>query len=84
MASRQREVPRAYIVTTESSVNKEVLEKEIIDWFNARVAKHKILRGGVRFVDEIPKTASGKIMRRVLKERAARRPGETLMSGCGR
>ena len=65
------EVPRAYIVASESSVNKEVLEKEIIDWLNARVAKHKMLRGGVRFVDEIPKTASGKILRRVLKEGAA-------------
>jgi 4-coumarate--CoA ligase len=28
------------------------------------------LRGGVVFVDEIPKSASGKILRRVLKERS--------------
>ena len=31
-----------------------------------RVAPHKRLRGGVRFTDAIPKTASGKILRRVV------------------
>ena len=64
------EVPRAFIVTTETGVNQKVLEREITEWLNAKVAKHKMLRGGVRFVDEIPKTASGKILRRVLKDRA--------------
>ena len=34
------------------------------------MAGHKRLRGGVLFVDEIPKSASGKILRRVLKARA--------------
>ena len=65
------EVPRAYIVPTKPNINPKALEKEIQDWLNARVAKHKMLRGGIRFVDEIPKSAAGKILRRVLKERAA-------------
>ena len=69
-ARQATEVPRAFIVTTESGVNQEVLAKEITTWLNARVAKHKRLRGGIRFVDEIPKTASGKILRRILKDRA--------------
>lgn len=34
----------------------------------ARVAKHKQLVGGIVFVDEVPKLASGKIMRKVLKD----------------
>jgi 4-coumarate--CoA ligase len=34
------------------------------------VAHHKRLRGGVHFVDEIPKSVSGKILRRVLKLKA--------------
>jgi acyl-coenzyme A synthetase/AMP-(fatty) acid ligase len=34
------------------------------------MAPHKQLRGGVRFVDELPKTASGKTMRRALIEMA--------------
>lgn len=33
-----------------------------------RVAKHKQLVGGVVFIDEVPKLASGKIMRKILKE----------------
>ena len=45
-------------------------EKEIQDWLAQKVASHKKLRGGVKFVDEIPKSASGKILRRVLKAQA--------------
>jgi 4-coumarate--CoA ligase len=47
----------------------EELEKEVTEWIKQRVANHKRLRGGVRFVEEIPKSASGKILRRVLKGR---------------
>ena len=34
-----------------------------------RVASYKQLRGGVEFVEEIPKSPSGKILRRVLRDR---------------
>jgi 4-coumarate--CoA ligase len=39
------------------------------------VASHKWLRGGVVFVDAIPKSASGKILRKDLRE-MARREGD--------
>ena len=43
-------------------------EKEVIEgihsWLNARVANHKKLRGGICVVDAIPKSPSGKILRR--------------------
>lgn len=35
----------------------------------AEVAPHKQLSGGVVFVKEIPKSSTGKILRRVLKEK---------------
>lgn len=35
----------------------------------AHVSSEKQLRGGVRFVKEIPKNATGKILRRVLREK---------------
>jgi acyl-CoA synthetase (AMP-forming)/AMP-acid ligase II len=48
----------------------EAEAKEIVDWLSTKVTHHKRLRGGVRWVDEIPKSVSGKILRRVLKVKA--------------
>jgi len=64
------EVPRAYIVPANSFGRGEKEAQEIIEWLNQKVASHKRLRGGVRFVDEIPKSVSGKILRRMLKVKA--------------
>jgi 4-coumarate--CoA ligase len=64
------EVPRAYIVPAPGVEGGRKTEEDIVAWLRAKVANHKRLRGGVRFVDEIPKSASGKILRRVLKIRA--------------
>lgn len=64
------EVPRAYVLPKKGVEAGKALEKEISDWLAAKVANHKKLRGGVRFVDEIPKSISGKILRRVLKLQA--------------
>ncbi len=71
------EVPRAYVVPRNEAIEKEQgdkklaekkLEEHIKTWVEGKVAGHKKLRGGVRFVDTIPKSASGKILRRILKE----------------
>lgn len=81
------EVPRAYIVHAKKG--KEAGDKEtgmptketeadaqdIMDWTASKVARHKRLRGGVRFIDEIPKSASGKILRRLLKDRVKKEAG---------
>lgn len=64
------ELPRAYVVPKDGLGKTEADAKEIADWLSAKVAHHKRLRGGVRFVDEIPKSVSGKILRRVLKVKA--------------
>ena len=64
------EVPRAYIVPAPGVEGSPKSAQEIMSWLQAKVANHKRLRGGVRFVDEIPKSASGKILRRLLKIRA--------------
>lgn len=65
------EVPLAFVVPAGGVKPGTELEKEIADWLNAKVAQHKRLRGGVKFVTEIPKSVSGKILRRVLKLRLA-------------
>jgi acyl-coenzyme A synthetase/AMP-(fatty) acid ligase len=41
-----------------------------------RVAHYKQLKGGVEFVKEIPKSAAGKILRRVLKDQEAAKRSE--------
>lgn len=68
------EVPRAYVVrSAKSKASGRSAEEEaeaIVSWLNSRVAQHKRLRGGVRFIDAVPKSAIGKILRRVLKEAA--------------
>ncbi|KAL3874087.1 hypothetical protein ACJMK2_037150 [Sinanodonta woodiana] len=60
------ELPRAYIVT---KPNIKVSAEEIMKYVETNVAAYKKLRGGVEFIKEIPKNPSGKILRRILKER---------------
>lgn len=64
------EVPRAYIVPKPSVEGSPKTAEDIMRWLQAKVANHKRLRGGVRFVDAVPKSASGKILRRLLKVQA--------------
>jgi len=44
------------------------LAQEIVKWMEGEVAPAKRLRGGVRFVDQVPKSPSGKILRRLLRD----------------
>lgn len=73
-AAHGSEVPRAYIVPNANvippSKRTPAEAEKIAQWLSAKVAPYKRLRGGVRFVDEIPKSPSGKILRRLLKEEA--------------
>ena len=57
------EVPKAFIVR-----RGELTMDEVIQFVHARVAPYKRVRC-VEFVDAIPKSASGKILRRVLAQR---------------
>jgi 4-coumarate--CoA ligase len=45
----------------------EVSEREVKKWVEERLSRYKWLEGGVRFVGGIPKTASGKVLKRVLR-----------------
>ncbi|KAJ1585855.1 hypothetical protein NDA14_006483 [Ustilago hordei] len=69
------ELPRAYVVLKEDvakSENPDAVAKEIIEWTATKVANHKRLRGGVRILEVIPKSPSGKILRRLLRDEAAK------------
>jgi len=65
------EWPRGYISLKDDKKG-HVTETQIQEWMKGKVAKHKQLVGGVKFVDEVPKLASGKIQRKVVREWAKR------------
>ncbi|KAF1844971.1 acetyl-CoA synthetase-like protein [Cucurbitaria berberidis CBS 394.84] len=70
------EVPMAY-VTLSNIVPKDPRGRhnavmEIGRFLNGKVSPYKRLRGGVEILQEIPKTASGKILRRFLPARLTR------------
>ncbi|BEI80393.1 hypothetical protein CcaverHIS002_0109220 [Cutaneotrichosporon cavernicola] len=68
------ELPRAYVVAKpgliKNAQDKARIEKEVAEWVRERVAQHKRLRGGVVVLDAIPKSPSGKILRKDLRVQA--------------
>jgi len=62
------ELPRAYVVLKESFAG-SVTEEDIQQFVKDQVAAYKRLDGGVEFTDAIPKSASGKILRRILRDK---------------
>lgn len=62
------ELPKAFVVRRGS-----VTSEEIMEFVAKRVIPQKKLRGGVVFIDQIPKSPSGKILRRVLRNRETER-----------
>ncbi|MFG2474065.1 4-coumarate--CoA ligase family protein [Streptomyces fagopyri] len=61
------EVPHAHVVRQRSAT--ELSEGEVMMYVAERVAPYKRVRG-VTFVDEVPRAASGKILRRELRGRS--------------
>ncbi|KAJ5101837.1 hypothetical protein NUU61_004059 [Penicillium alfredii] len=57
------EVPRAFVVRTREPVVSRLTVEEVYRFSRERLASYKALDGGVVFVEEIPRTASGKIQR---------------------
>lgn len=77
MQQDHNEVPRAYIVRAAGVDQTDATAQDIINWMDAKVAHHKKLRGGLRFLDQIPKSATGKILRKILKEAAKQEQAAT-------
>ncbi len=77
LRSHDEEFPRAYVVIHETSQGK-VKPEDLQEWIKSRVAKHKWLTGGVVFIDEVPKLASGKIQRKTMRD-WAQKDAEAIM-----
>lgn len=65
------ELPRAYVVRKETEEAMNMTEGDVYEWVKERVAPYKRLDGGVVFIDAVPKSASGKILRRILRDQVA-------------
>ncbi|KAJ1961343.1 hypothetical protein IWQ62_003900 [Dispira parvispora] len=63
------EVPKAYVVLRDPQLMTDPVQApkiaaDIVDFVTQKVANHKKLRGGVEFIQEVPKSSSGKILRK--------------------
>ncbi len=63
------EIVKAYVVLTPDCQPSEALGREISDWVKTRLSMHEYPRE-VAFVDALPLTTSGKVIRRLLREQA--------------
>ena len=59
------EIPKAFVVLKPDEASKATKAEAIMAWVAERVAPHKRIRQ-MEFIDQIPKSASGKILRRLL------------------
>ncbi|KAI8966959.1 hypothetical protein BDF20DRAFT_983486 [Mycotypha africana] len=60
----------AFVTLVEGEKPSRELEEELREYCDSRLEDEKRIRGGVHIIPEFPRTASGKIQRRVLKEKA--------------
>ena len=66
------EVIKAFIILAPGVTESEALNEELRDFVRSRLAKHEVPRM-IEFVDSLPMTTTGKIMRRELREREKQR-----------
>lgn len=63
--ARCGEVPRAFVVLKDKH---SATEENIQNYMKGKVSEFKELKGGVRFINQIPRNATGKILRISLKD----------------
>jgi ribosome assembly protein SQT1 len=66
------EIPKAFVVKSPSvslEDNDRMLARHIQRHVEKHKARYKWITGGVEFIDVIPKSPSGKILRRLLRDR---------------
>jgi acyl-coenzyme A synthetase/AMP-(fatty) acid ligase len=78
------EVPRAFVVRSRDPSVSRLTAEQVYKYGREQLARYKSLDGGVIFVEEIPRTASGKIQRFKLSQmNSYREMVTTLLSRFG-
>lgn len=62
MSRGDNEYPRAFVVRGNADVTTEVLD----DLIKSKFAPHKWLTGGIFFIDKVPRSGIGKVLKREL------------------
>ncbi|KAJ9637391.1 hypothetical protein H2204_004815 [Knufia peltigerae] len=62
------ELPRAFVVRKEGNDVDRPSENQVKKYAAKRLAKYKQLAGGVVFISDLPQTASGKYLKRDLRD----------------
>ena len=73
---RAGELPKAFVVKSQEvglEDSDALLIRQIKKHVEKEKARHKWLAGGVEFIDVIPKSPSGKILRRMLRDKERER-----------
>lgn len=62
---------RAWVVLTAvgHDQSEQTVTRKLHEWIEDRLSKYKWLTGGIEFVDSIPRTPSGKMLRREMRDR---------------
>ncbi|RIB10217.1 hypothetical protein C2G38_1874787, partial [Gigaspora rosea] len=61
------EIPTAYVTIKNGYKQSQALAEKVQSFVDEKVLPYKRLRGGILFIDKIPKNAFGKTLRRLLK-----------------
>ncbi|KAJ5560168.1 hypothetical protein N7513_002567 [Penicillium frequentans] len=72
-ASQDTELPRAYVVLREDlrGYSNAAVLQEISDFVSNKVSNYKRLRGGMVAIEALPRNTTGKVLKKVLKDKAA-------------
>lgn len=71
-SDREGEVPKAFVVKSNDvgiEDSDAMVRRHIAKHVEKHKAKHKWLKGGIEFIDIVPKSPSGKILRRLLRDK---------------
>jgi len=74
-SEREGEVPKAFVVKAPGAIEDSdaLLKRQIAQHVEKHKSNHKWLRGGVEFIEAVPKSPSGKILRRLIRDQERER-----------
>ncbi|GAB7359614.1 hypothetical protein MBLNU230_g6798t1 [Neophaeotheca triangularis] len=69
-SEREGEIPKAFVVKAPGSIEESdaMIKRKIKQHVEKGKSRHKWLDGGVEFIDVVPKSPSGKILRRLMRD----------------